>query len=120
MVWVLGICLLPLIAWLTGDWYYIGIITILPLGLMFLYYRVLPESPRWLLTVGRIKEAEDVLRTMAKVNGTFENLQSGDLRRMLTDVKRKQDEVDHSHQGIWSLFTKVRVAKNTILLSIVW
>ena len=121
MVWVFGICLLPLIAWAFADWYSIGLITTFPLALVFLYWQFIPESPRWLLAVGRIKEAEAVLTKIAKTNGTLENFQPGDLKRMLTELKRKQDLVQqHSHQGLWSLFTRRQVAKYTIMLSIVW
>lgn len=33
-----------------------------------LFYRILPESPRWLLTMGRVEETIEILEEAARVN----------------------------------------------------
>lgn len=44
MIWVGGMAILPLIAWLCGNWFYIGLVTSIPGFLLFLYIPYLPES----------------------------------------------------------------------------
>ena len=64
-----GTCILPLIAWLTGDWYALILSTSLPLSVMLIAYLFVPESPRWLLSKKEgIPKAALVLRQVAKVN----------------------------------------------------
>ncbi len=62
-----GLCALPLIGWLSGDWMVISMVTIMPLVVIYVGYCYVPESPRWLLTKGRTQEAGQILRDMAKV-----------------------------------------------------
>ncbi|CAA9996793.1 unnamed protein product, partial [Nesidiocoris tenuis] len=65
----LGLMALAVIAYLVRDWRQLALATSVPFLTFFLYWWVLPESPRWLLARGRFDEAEKILKTMARVNG---------------------------------------------------
>jgi hypothetical protein len=49
----------------------------LPGFLIFLARLFVPESPRYLLTLGRVKEAKEIIRSIAKIN--VQEIPSGDL-----------------------------------------
>ena len=54
--------------WLLSDWKTFQIVSSVPLFLQLLLYFILPESPRWLIAVGRYKEAKDVVKKAEKMN----------------------------------------------------
>jgi OCT family organic cation transporter-like MFS transporter 4/5 len=119
MIWVIGMASLPLIAWLARDWFLIGLITTVPCLLSFAFFKWIPESPRWLLSVGKIKEAAAVIRRIAENNGTSGSLSDKKLESMLKLLVIKQDQSDRK-VGVWTLFTRARLARNTTLLTISW
>ncbi|XP_037076674.1 organic cation transporter-like protein, partial [Pollicipes pollicipes] len=51
------------------DWRSLQLIYSAPIVLFCSYWFFLPESPRWLMAVGRNDKAEEVLRNVAKWNG---------------------------------------------------
>lgn len=55
--------------YLLRHWYTLSLATSVPFILLFSYYWIIPESPRWLLSKNRIDEAEVIVQHMAKVNG---------------------------------------------------
>ncbi|KAJ0179010.1 hypothetical protein K1T71_005785 [Dendrolimus kikuchii] len=59
---------LPWIALACGHWKVIALVTSLPLGLAVFTPLILPESPRWLLSVGRVDDAIDKLKRIARIN----------------------------------------------------
>ena len=67
-VWVLGWLSLAGLAYFLRDWRDLMLYSSLPSLLSVLMYWLLPESPRWLLSVGKIKEAEEIVRSGAKYN----------------------------------------------------
>ncbi|XP_077539872.1 organic cation transporter protein-like [Haemaphysalis longicornis] len=69
MSWTVGLCLLPLVAYMTRTWVLLGLICACSAALNSLYWKLLPESPRWLLSRNRFSEAVDVLTRIAKTNG---------------------------------------------------
>jgi len=79
--WVMGCLLIALLAYLIRDWQYLQLATAIPGALFLIFWKYLPESPRWLLSVGRKDEAIMIIRKMAKVNG----VQTIDLTKLLSD-----------------------------------
>lgn len=62
------VTLLPWIALACGHWKTISLVTSLPLGLAILTPLYLPESPRWLLSKGRIDEAIKKVLVIGRIN----------------------------------------------------
>lgn len=57
------------VAWWLKDWRPMLLVIYIPPLLLFLYFWIIPESIRWLLSQGRVKEAQDVILKAASVNG---------------------------------------------------
>ncbi|GIY03151.1 hypothetical protein CEXT_594511 [Caerostris extrusa] len=67
--WAVGLCILPLIAYLSKNWIVLGSASISLALLMYGYWKFLPESPRWLVSREKYKEATAVLMKVARQNG---------------------------------------------------
>ncbi|CAG7837136.1 unnamed protein product [Allacma fusca] len=120
MVWVFGNCLVPLVAYVTRHWFSFGVISALPAVFLFLYYKILQESPRWLISIGRMDDAGKIIESIAKYNGT--EIHPELLKCALANIKKDFLEKQEGQKtlGVWSLFTRKRIAMNTILLCIAW
>ena len=58
------------VAWLMNSlsWKWLKVVCTVPVAFVFFTYKIVPESPRWLLAVGKIEAAKDILIKMANVN----------------------------------------------------
>ncbi|XP_053637548.1 steroid transmembrane transporter SLC22A24 isoform X3 [Cherax quadricarinatus] len=64
-----GIAILPGIAFFIRTWRYLELAIGLSSFILVTYYWILPESPRWLASQGRVDEALKILKNIARTNG---------------------------------------------------
>ncbi|XP_026666854.1 organic cation transporter 1-like [Ceratina calcarata] len=88
MFFASAMSLLALLGYLLRHWYTLSLATSVPFVLLFSYYWIIPESPRWLLSKNRIDEAEVIVQRMAKINGR--TVPNNFLRKMEAEILRRQ------------------------------
>ncbi|XP_003395159.1 organic cation transporter 1 isoform X4 [Bombus terrestris] len=88
MFFASAMSLLAVLGYLLRHWFTLSLATSVPFVLLFSYYWIIPESPRWLLSKNRIDEAEVIVQRMAKINGR--TVPNNFLRKMEMEILRRQ------------------------------
>ncbi|KAI1305343.1 Organic cation transporter 1 [Halotydeus destructor] len=119
--WTLGMCLLPVLAYYTRHWVIIAIVPTVLVLPMFLYWNIIPESPRWLLSVGRYEEAYDVMAKIARVNGKPVPAQLMEQLRMVGQTEKTQSSNDEQSSGsILDILRSPALRTRFILITFSW
>lgn len=108
--WSVGVILLPVVGSWWGEWGLVyAAISFPTLTLLTLYYWI-PDSPRWLLSHGRVDEAKEVLMKAAKVNGKKDFLEE-DLEKQLKVLSETMMKApaEPSMLSIWKKEDGVRI-----------
>ncbi|EEC08880.1 organic cation/carnitine transporter, putative, partial [Ixodes scapularis] len=118
MAWTLGLCALPLAAYLCRTWILLGLICSACAALNFLYWKLIPESPRWLLTQNRVKEAVVLLKRIAKTNGVVppEHLET-DLMKVQKKLEEERSEAVTSTMDILRMSN---IRTNFLIVTFSW
>eukprot|EP00063_Salmo_salar_P012176 XP_013987011.1 PREDICTED: solute carrier family 22 member 7-like isoform X2 [Salmo salar] len=69
--WSVGNMLLALLAYFIRDWRYLMLVVTSPCIVAIISWWWIPESARWLLANGKVKEAKKYLVQCAKMNGKY-------------------------------------------------
>eukprot|EP00090_Calanus_glacialis_P012639 TRINITY_DN21241_c0_g1_i1.p1 TRINITY_DN21241_c0_g1~~TRINITY_DN21241_c0_g1_i1.p1 ORF type:complete len:616 (-),score=86.58 TRINITY_DN21241_c0_g1_i1:500-2347(-) len=69
LFFAVALMILAGLSYFFNSWFQLALVTSVPFTLLFSYWWFVPESPRWLLSTGRIDEAEVVVQKIAKWNG---------------------------------------------------
>ncbi|XP_039606967.1 solute carrier family 22 member 4-like isoform X1 [Polypterus senegalus] len=115
----LGYVVLPLFAYFIRDWRMLLLAISLP-GILYIpLWWFIPESPRWLLSQGRMHEAEAILRAAAIKNGVtppeviFNQEES--LELMNRNIKKKKHLYTY-----FDLIRTTNIRNLTILNCLIW
>lgn len=112
--YAIGYVVLALEAYFIRDWRTLTVITILPSFIVLLIFKSIPESPRWLASQGRIKEAENILRNIEKENSSNKN----EVIFLKTDTTKQDTKT--SQYGVIDLFTHKSVCIVTVIMMFTW
>ena len=72
--------------------------------------RIIPESPRWLLSRGKTEQAEKIIRKCAKVNGVT-------LPEKIIDTETMDNG---EKQSVLKMFTSARLLIRTLIIYLNW
>ncbi|XP_006759240.1 PREDICTED: solute carrier family 22 member 4, partial [Myotis davidii] len=113
--YAIGYMLLPLFAYFIRDWRMLLLALTLPGLLCVPLWWFIPESPRWLISQRRFREAEEIIQKAAKMNNVavpaviFDPVELQELRPL------KQEKV-----FILDLFRTRNIATITIMSILLW
>ncbi|KAK4814350.1 hypothetical protein QYF61_016308 [Mycteria americana] len=111
----IGYMLLPLFAYFIRDWRMLLLALTVPGLLCIPLWWIIPESPRWLISQGRYKEAEVIIRKAAKINGI-------PAPAVLFNTAEMQDSKPQQQQKaiLLDLFRTRNIATITIMSLLLW
>eukprot|EP00062_Callorhinchus_milii_P020827 gi/632976974/ref/XP_007905089.1/ PREDICTED: solute carrier family 22 member 5-like [Callorhinchus milii] len=120
LFYALGYAIMPFLAYFIRDWRMLLLAMTLPGFLYVPLWWFIPESPRWLLSKGRVEEAEAIVQAAAKQNGItytgviFKNINSS--TDMLSNPK-------HNIKRTYTYFDLVKdfnLRINTVVSCFMW
>ncbi|GFY79487.1 carcinine transporter [Trichonephila inaurata madagascariensis] len=119
--WTIGMCALPLVAWLTRNWLYLSIATSSASACLLLYWKVLPESPSWLISQQRYEEAHEVLSKISKTNRKIVHMTDHlmeQIQKLGEQLKSQQTIEDKASPLDFLKYPQLR--RRFILITICW
>ncbi|KAK6640769.1 hypothetical protein RUM44_012466 [Polyplax serrata] len=105
------------IAYFIRDWKQIQLAITLPAVLLLGLWWILPESPRWLLAMGRIEENVEILKEAAKTN---KRTVVQNIDKSLRQSSAEEETDEKENVGIIDLFRYPNIRKKSLLLYVIW
>ncbi|XP_077347346.1 solute carrier family 22 member 13-like isoform X1 [Lithobates pipiens] len=106
-----GLIVLAGVAYAIRNWRLLDIACSAPTALLFWFFWLLPESPRWLLAKGKVKKAKKLLQKAAVMN-----------KRELSEelFKQLQEEKQTKSGNMIDLFRIPKLRKVTLIMCLIW
>ncbi|XP_034966442.1 solute carrier family 22 member 7-like [Zootoca vivipara] len=117
--WSMGNMLLALIAYLVRDWRWLLFAVTLPCAVGVVSMWWVPESARWLLAKGKLKEARGHLQACAKMNGRKEFAAKINLEMLSKTAAMVEQKLGGSYSYV-SIFRTPMLRKISFCMGAVW
>lgn len=104
-MFAIGQMLLGAVAWLVQPWRYLIMALHIPCFLIVLYYWVLSESVRWLLSKEMFVEARVVLERVAKVNK--KEISEKSMQALMTPAPVPENQVFMELKRLYSYLSNI-------------
>lgn len=117
--WATGYIILPGIVWLIRDWFTIQLVITIPVILLGSMWWLLPESPRWLLSHGKLKETVEVLEKAANTNGVSVSDIEISVNKLAANIGVDSRETVQ-HKTVLDLIKKSNIRWTALILSLNW
>ncbi|XP_013397301.1 solute carrier family 22 member 15-like isoform X1 [Lingula anatina] len=116
--WQISIMTLTLIAYFVRQWKtFVMITSLAPPVVLWLFFRFLPESPRWLAMHDRLDEAKETIDAIARSNKKPAPDMIA-LQKAIDEEKRRS--AHESKYSFWDLFRTPLLTRYTLILMFVW
>ncbi|XP_067122694.1 organic cation transporter protein-like [Centruroides vittatus] len=114
---IFGLLIIPGISWFLNNWTYIQLCCTLPSILLLIFISFTPESPRWLLTNGRLRKAEEVIRKIMIKNKRYTDDLTEIIEELYWKIKTNEEKrkINFLH-----LIRNKELRKITFMLYILW
>ncbi|KAJ9582501.1 hypothetical protein L9F63_003194 [Diploptera punctata] len=116
----MGHSLMAAVAYYARDWQTFQLAISLPSIFLICYWWVLPESPRWLLAVGRDEEAVKILQQAAKYNRLDVSNIAEKIATISIHKKKLKEDEEEKKANITDLFRTPNMRMKTLCMYFNW
>ena len=120
--WALGYLTIPLIAWAVPRWDHLQLAASIPTAIFVAVMAIpslVPESPKWLLVNGNLKEAEEILVKAEHENGRT-NTQIQKVHNSTYTDQEANGEKKSQNVTVLNLFKTPSLRRCTIIMYYLW
>lgn len=118
--WTVGLCLLPMVAYFTRHWVHLSIVTSSAALSLLLYWKVIPESPSWLISQEKYQEAADIMAKISKMNGKTAHEGTQLLQKISKLGEEKKRAMNGEVNSPKDFFKYPTLRKRFILVTLCW